>query len=312
MPRIVPILTGLTALAACVLTGCGDAEPTTVPGPPADPLPPVAREVVPPSPIAGPTSEAALVVSSFGFLYAGEGAVLDALDIDAQASAADQEPADDACAHDDFTDPEGQAGVDHQFLRVTETFGSLQAGGIADIIIGSAVKNGSMTVMVVVAEDAVRVVMGQDAPLTGNDGEVLPSGSFRPYLDRAYHADLGPPVVTDGVLLAGPADVRLKMNIQIVETDLLIRDAYLRLTMGPDGTATGVLQGYWDSAGIIDVLASTEAHLMALGYSLEEFAAALDANADRDPDADGVCQALSAAFRFDAVPAFLVADEEAP
>jgi len=247
----------------------------------------------------------ALVLSSFGFLYPSEDQTVDALDLDERASTRDDFVPADGCPHDDFEGGDGQSDVDHQFLRVTDTYESLRAGGIADQIIGSAVKNGSMTVLVTQDATAVRVFMAQDRPLTGNDGEVVADGTFRAVPDPLYHADLGAPIFTDEGFVAGPADIRLKMNIQIVEADLYIRDAYLSVEIGPDGRAVGRLQGYWEIDGIIEILASTPAHLAALGYTLEAFRDTLDTYADGQVDEMGRCDALSAAFRVEAVPAFM-------
>ena len=309
MTRNSPNLRPLIGLFIGLLIGCGSAdEAPIVPAPPAVPLAPIARQpTTPSSPVTVETREA-LVMSSFGFLYPTDTGAVPALDIDAQESEAAVFEPEDGCAHDDFEGLEGRPGVDHQFLRVTDTYESLHVGGIADQIIGSAVKNGSMTVLVTHDESGVGVVMGRDAPLTGNDGEVLWAGTFRPLEDAAYRAHLGPATITDQRLVAGPGDVRLKMNIQIVEADLVIRDAYLVLETQPDGTASGVLQGYWDMDGIIEILASTPAHLAALGYTLEDFQTTLDAYADGQVDEEGRCHALSAAFRVEAVPAFLATE----
>ena len=123
---------------------------------------------------------------------------------------------------------------------------------------------------------------------------------------------MGAPWPSGEDLIAGPADLRLRLNVQIVEADLFLRDAYVRVTLAEDGTASGVIQGFWSSEGIVEILASTQAHLLALGYSLEEFQAQLDAIADRSPSDEGVCSEVSAAFRFTAEPAFLLTDEVGP
>ena len=169
-----------------------------------------------------------------------------------------------------------------------------------------------MTILLTASEDGVGMMVGSDAPFTDNEGQVLPYSSFRPHADTAYHADLGVPEVVDGALVAGPTDVRLRLNVQIVAADLLLRDAYVRVTIDEEGRAHGVVQGYWAREGIIEILASTTAHLAALGYTLEEFEAALDEHADAGMGEDGVCGELSAAFRFTAEPAFLLLDEATP
>ena len=259
-----------------------------------------------------PLALQAWVLSSFGFLYAGEDGSVDALDIDGVVTTAETPAEAGTCAHADLSAPTGVSGVDHQLLHLVQAFESLGQDGIADMIIDNSTKDGSMTIVLTERADGVGLVMAQEPPVTGNDGEVLPFSSFSPYEDTAYHAHLSPMEVVDGALVAGPTDVRLRLKIQIVEADLFLKDAYIRLAFADDGTAHGVLQGYWASEGIVEILASTGAHLLALGYTLEEFQGVLDAHADVDPNEEGVCQALSAAFRFKAEPAYLLGDEEGP
>jgi hypothetical protein len=299
----------LSISCALLAAGCGQslAPPT-----PVAPLDPVAMTAEPADSVPVPDAEVGWVVSSFGFLYAGEDEAVDAMDIDGITDDVETPAEAGTCAHADFSSPGGGEGIDHQLLRLIMTYESLHAGGIADQIIDNSAKDGSMTILLTADDEALGIMVGADAPFTDNDGQVLPHSSFRPHADAAYHADLGPAEIVDGVWLAGPADVRLRLNVQIVAADLLLRDAYLRVTFDDDGRAQGVLQGYWSREGIVEILASTTAHLAALGYTLEEFEAVLDQHADAGPDGDGVCQELSSAFRFTAEPAFLLPAEGTP
>ena len=269
-------------------------------------LEPVSGEAMDAPAFEAPQVHMGWVVDSFGFLYEDDEGGVDALDIDGVQSPQVEGSNEGMCAHEDFRTSEGQGGVDHQFLRVTSTFESLLKDGIADLIISNSAKDGSMTLLVTADDEVVRLVIGADAPLTGNDGEVLPFSSFRPYPDTAYHAELALNSSEGGVHVAGPGDVRLRLNIQIVEADLFLSDAYVRVEVADDGRAHGVIQGYWSIESIIEILASTSAHLLALGYTREEFEAVLADYADGDLDDMGACHSLSAAFRFTAVPAYLL------
>ena len=317
--RCRPVTYVLPILAALLWLGCDTSEPLEAAETPVEltldqvaPLEPVELSPAPAASFAPPSAQPGWVVDSFGFLYDDEAGAVNAMDIDGQRSREDQAPLSGTCGHGDFTSTDGILGIDHQFLRVTSTFESLLPGGIADQIISNSAKDGSMTLLVTADDDAVKLVIAEDAPLTGNDGEVLSLSSFRPFPDDAYHADMGPPDWVDGAYVAGPGDVRLRLNIQIVEADLFLTDAYVRVVVDEDGTAHGVIQGYWSIESIIEILASTSAHLLALGYTREEFEGVLAQHADGARDDDGSCHALSAAFRFTAVPAFLLVEEGGP
>jgi hypothetical protein len=309
----------LPILAALLWLGCDAPDASSAVEAPVefalDPvaaLDPVSMAREPAASFAPPSAQPAWVVDSFGFLYGDEEGAVNGMDIDAQRSLEDEAPLAGTCGHGDFSSADGASGIDHQFLRVTSAFESLLPGGIADQIISNSAKDGSMTLVVTVDDDAVQLIIAEDAPLTGNDGEVLPLSSFRPYSDAAYHADLGPPEWIDGAHVAGPGDVRLRLNIQIVEADLFLTDAYVRVLLAEDGGAHGVIQGYWSTESIVEILASTSAHLLALGYTREEFEAVLAEHADGARDESGTCHALSAAFRFTALPAFLLSEEATP
>ena len=288
-------------VAALWLLACGAELP---PDPTADPLMPSAPATTPAAEADEPAAGSAWVIDSFGFLYAEPDGRVDALDIDGVLTGEGDPPPPEGCVHTDLDD-----GADHQLLRLVQSFESLYPEGIADQIIGSAARNGSMTVLLTMDPQAAGVVVGEDPPLTGNDGEVLWDTTFRPRTEPRYVGSLDAPTLAGQTWTAGPGDVAFRMNIQIVKADLALKDAWIRMTVDDSGAVHGVIQGYWHRDSVVEILASTPAHLAALGYSLEEFEAVLDAYADRSPNAAGVCQELSAAFRFTAVPAYLL---EAP
>ncbi|MEO8605963.1 MAG: hypothetical protein ABI629_25560, partial [bacterium] len=115
--------------------------------------------------------------------------------------------------------------------------------------------------------------------------------------------------IVDGVLTAGPMDVRVRLNIQIVAGDLSFHDAQLRMELRPDGTAHGALFGFQPVDELYEIYGrkAGAAGAAALGYTCSGLYAALSSQADGDYDADsGRCTSLSVGYHFDAVPAFIV------
>lgn len=223
----------------------------------------------------------------------------------------------DPCAHDDFAGPLGEQGFDLQLWRAVGCIRGFQAGEITDVVIGQAVRDGSMTVLVEVrglddwqSDDAVRVqVFGSlDAPPIGATGTVLPFGTLTVHPDARYRSEVGHGTVRDGVLTAGPMDVRVPINIQIVAGDLTFRDAWIRLARQPDGSVRGQIFGYQPLEEFYDIFGrkADQAGASALGYTCTGFYAALVSQADGDYDAaSGRCTSLSTGYQLTAVPAFI-------
>lgn len=241
---------------------------------------------------------------------------LDGVDLDGKVSRR-AAPDDDRCPHDDFSGPLGEPGFDLQLWRAVGCIRGFQAGEIADIVVGQAVRDGSMTVLVEVrgldsweADDAVRVqVFGSlDAPPIGATGTVLPYGTLTVHPDARYRSGVGAGSVRDGVLTAGPMDVRVPINIQIVAGDLTFRHAWISLARQADGSVRGQIFGYQPLEEFYDIFGrkAGQAGAAALGYTCTGFHAALVSEADGDYDAGtGRCTSLSTGYHLTAVPAFV-------
>lgn len=239
---------------------------------------------------------------------------VDGWDLDGMISRRDD---GSTCAHDDFAGPLGGDGFDLQLWRAVGCVRGFQHGEIADVVVGQAVRDGSMTVLVEVrglddweSDDAVRVqVFGSlDAPPLSAGGAVLPFGTLSVHPDARYRSQVGNGAVSDGVLIAGPMDVRVPINIQIVAGDLTFRHAYVRLARQPDGTLRGQIFGYQPIEEFYDIFGrkAGQAGASALGYTCTGFHAALVSEADGDYDAaSGRCTSLSTGYSLSAVPAFI-------
>jgi hypothetical protein len=222
------------------------------------------------------------------------------------------------CAHDDFGGPGGEAGFDDQLWRAIGCIRGFQPGDAVEGVVEAAVRDGSMTILADVRgvddprnDDDVEVQLfsSRDAPPLGGDGSVLPYGTLSVDPDPRYHSTVGRGSIVDGQVVAGPMDIRLRLNIQIVVGDLTFRDAYVRLDLADDGTASGGIYGYAPLDDVYEIFgrqAGTIGGKEALGYSCAGLYAALASQADGHFDpASGSCSSLSTAYRFAGIPAFV-------
>ena len=258
----------------------------------------------------GAAEELGFVFSSFGFHYPTGGEVL-GFDLDGVSSAA-AAPGDSECAHDDFP-----GGVDYGFSHFIDRFSGLQQGQIVDGVIHGAVRNGSMTMLMVIGDlddrgddDAVtlQLLSSEDVPMTGADGSVLSGSTLSAHPELRFVGAVLPASVRDGVVEAGPFDVRWDFNIQIVESELAVHDAWIRIELLEEGGAAGVLSGVWDLADVREIIIDpTTSNGDAAGFTAEEGESALEeiADAGYDPATDS-CTAVTAVFEFEAVSAFVV------
>ncbi len=227
-------------------------------------------------------------------------------------------PAPGECAHDDFSGPAGETGFDNQLWRAIGCIRGFQPNDAVDGVVEGAVRDGSMTILVEVRgvddprnDDDVEVQLfsSRDAPPIGADGSVLPYGTLSVDPDPRFHSTVGRGRIVDGVVTAGPMDIRLRLNIQIVVGELTFRDAFVRLVLAEDGTAQGGIHGFAPIDDVYEIFgrqAGTIGGKEALGYSCSGLHAALVSQADGHFDpATGTCTSLSASYRLFGIPAFV-------
>lgn len=240
----------------------------------------------------------------------------DGFDLDGRASTKGA-PANDECAHDDFAAGNGAPGVDFQMWRALGCVRGFQQGEIADLVIDSAVKTGAMTIAIELADlndernddhVQVQVLASLDAPPVGGDGSVLPFGTISAHPDPRYHGEVGSGALIDGVLTAGPMDVNVRLNIQIVQGDLTLRHGWIRVELLPDGTATGQIAGYQPVEEMYDIFGRQAgfAGAEALSYTCTGLYEAFVREADGDFDpVTRTCSSLSVVYRFAGIPVFV-------
>lgn len=241
---------------------------------------------------------------------------LDGIDLDGVVSTKGS-PRAGECAHDDFTGLAGEPGFDLQVWRALGCVRGFQQGEITDTVVDQAVRDGSMTILIELQsvddeqqDDSVQVQVfaSTDPPPIGADGKVLPFGTLSAHENPRYRSQLGAGRIVGGVLTAGPMDVRVRLNIQIVAGDLTFHDAWIRLELQPGGRARGQVFGFQPVEELYDVYGrqAGQAGAAAIGYTCSGLYAALTSQADGDYDAaSGKCTSLSVGYHFGAVPAFI-------
>ena len=148
-------------------------------------------------------------------------------------------------------------------------------------------------------------------------GKGLPYASISIHSNPKFRATTHGKIV-DGVLITDPVDIHLEATeYSGAKSEYYIRGARLRLQLQPDGTAKGLLGGYFDVEQAFNLeFKGFGGPLRAItwGYSCPAVYAALKQYADGYPDPKtGKCTAVSTSLDVEAIPAFVVhPDEKAP
>jgi hypothetical protein len=143
----------------------------------------------------------------------------------------------------------------------------------------------------------------------GVGGAILPDYSFRPSTnpEYAYYARRMRGRIVDGILTTDPVD-RLDLNLGVYSNpgELKMYSARLRIALQPDGTIKGVLGGYLDWRGIVN-MQRTSLGESYMGYQAPGVYYAMKRNADglKNP-LTGQYDGISAAYDIEGVPAIVV------
>lgn len=259
-----------------------------------------------------------------GFMTLDAPGTLVGLDLDGEASTSTS-VGSHTCPHDDFTGPNGELGIDYQLWRVVGCVRGYQKGDMVASGSEAAIKDGSTTILVSVTgiddpvnddDVQVQVFSSTDGVPTSASGELLAGGSFDVHEDPRFHSPVAAGRIRDGVLTTEPMDLRLEIEVQLVDFEYWIRDAAIRMELRPDGTASGVLAGYWDLENYYSVMArhsQAEVGARFIGYTCPGLYAALHRMADGHRDSEtGSCTSLSTVWELEALPAFVIQSGAAP
>jgi hypothetical protein len=240
------------------------------------------------------------------------------MNLDGRQSSKPGDAAPNTCAHEKFTSPAGEAGIDNQLWRAVGCIRGYRPN--ADIIKyqNGNIRGGEFTMLMEIMnvhdmkndpDVQVGIYASQDTVTVDSQQNILPDSSLSVSDDPKYRAVAHGQIV-NGVLTTDPVDVRLQYRSQgYIKTDYYVKGALLRLELKPDGTAKGMMGGYYDLETFYDGF-MRQAQVVTsalLSYTCPGAYRALNALADGYPDPKtGKCTALSTAFNVEAIPAFII------
>ena len=256
-----------------------------------------------------------------------EGKVAFGMDLDGAEGA---KTAPNTCAHESFTNPAGQTGIDNQLYRIIGCTNAYRHGfpyspNITNEYQDNRRKGGSVTTMLEITgidderndpDVMVGIYSSEDPTRFDSQAKGVWHRSLTIHADKKYGA-VGHGKIVDGVLYSDPVDVRLyDPEYGGKPAEYYIRGARVRLELAADGTAKGMLGGYEDVETTYDHefrFFGGTLRSAVWGYSCPSMYAALKQYADGYPDpVTGKCTALSTAWTVEAVPAFIIHPKEEP
>ncbi len=232
----------------------------------------------------------------------------------------DGEPTPKSCKHENFTGVDGTPGVDNQLYRLLGCVYGFRSYGQYEANENENRKsNGNgMTLIEVTGVDDTRnddnvtvtFYRSIDQYTLDAGGKFVPFASYRidaPGGQPRYRSSLQGRI-KDGVLTTDAGDVNLPFYGNYTYMNQLLRDMRLRMEIAPDlATAKGMQAGYYDLDQLMFYISGLGPIASTAISNCPSIYVAAHEIADGYPDAkSGNCTAISSAFNFSAVAAFIV------
>lgn len=224
-------------------------------------------------------------------------------------------PAPGTCAHDKFTGPAGEAGVDNQFFRSIgcNTFWRGASTGVGDGL-GEFPWTDKPVVVVVRhvkswendPDVEVEIAASPDKAAVGG-GKILPGASYS-MTDNPHWRVVLKARIENGVVITEPGDLAVPVNwVGATNGEYLLNKARFRFRRQADGGLQGQAGGYRPIDNAIAVLETGGPGVAsAAGVECASVRKTLRvmADGDRDPKT-GQCASVSTGLEFAAAPAFV-------
>lgn len=226
---------------------------------------------------------------------------------------------DYTCAHDNFTSPSGEKGIDHQFWRVQGCAAGYRGPGDngygeSQLNMDYLMMTGETTQVILlrgvdslVDDPKVDVVYANtdDRPIVDSKGAPIfrASYSVATHAKNAEYRNVLHGRIVNGVLTTDTSDILLKAN----RYDFDLARGKLRLEFQPDGTVKGMVGGYQPLLNILSLArAGGMGSVATAGINCAGIYSALRQMADgaRDPKT-GQCSKISYAYELTGIPAFV-------
>jgi hypothetical protein len=254
-------------------------------------------------------------------MYTLSGDLNDGLDLDGSADASHSD--DYTCPHKQYVGSDGQAGVDNQIGRILACTSGFREKGTIVPYFTQVMRDGMWSMLIDISgvddvrndpDVTVDFYTGDDTMVKDPSGKVLAGASLAPKTDPKFHRQVKGRI-KNGVLETVPIEDLVIPDIMLTSArpPMRIERPRLKLTLQEDGNAKGFLGGYvsikeYTDGGQGD--ASGEAYTGVLCNGMY-YAAKKYADGAKNPKT-GQCEALSASFRMEAVPAFIVHPGKVP
>jgi hypothetical protein len=232
----------------------------------------------------------------------------------------DGSPTETTCAHETFTGLDGTPGVDNQLYRLLGcVYGFRSSGYIEDHANRERRDEGQGNILIEVKgvddrlndDDVTISFYLANTPLPRDSaGKIIPYSSYRATPGR--YGDKVSGKIVDGKLTTKPASVRLPYYGNGGAMEMYFPEFRLDVDLLADGAqAKGFWAGYYDVDSFWDHIQKVQHNAHVGEYNCPSLYRAAQRLADGFPDpATGQCTALSSAFRFEAVAAFIIHDEK--
>ena len=230
-------------------------------------------------------------------------------------------PPASVCRQKQYVGEDGSQGIDNQLGRIYACLGGIREKGTLIPYFTTAMRGGMWSMLVEVSgvqdtrndpDVRVDIYAGAEPMVKDAAGNVLANASLSPRPEAKLHRQF-PGHITNGVLETRVIDDMFVPDMMAKgRKPIQILQPRFKLTLLPDGTAKGLLGGY----RTIDTVYEPGAGGIGqgyVGYLCEGMYHAVRRFADghRDPKT-GTCDQISAAFRIEAIPAFIVHPEDRP
>ena len=228
------------------------------------------------------------------------------------------EPSTKVCKQKQFIGGDGTKGIDNQLGRIYACLNGVREKGTLIPYFTTAMRGGMWSMLIDVSgvQDArndpdvrVDIYAGAENMVLDAGGKPLPNASLSPITDPKFHRQFKGHIINGVLETETIADLVVPDDMAKGRKPVQIVEPRFKISLLPDGTAKGLLGGYRTVASL-DEPGSGGLRQSYGGYVCEGMYHAIRRWADgaRDPKT-GTCGMISAAWRIEAVPAFIVHPE---
>ena len=255
------------------------------------------------------------VVRNVEFFGTSEDNTAEGFNLDDLVSKIDDEK---TCGHGDLSDESGRAGIDNQVAVIwTDLLGPL-VGEATHALMKGAINEGRLLLGIELSgvddlknDDDITLTFFRARtgdPHVGTLGLLAPDQTY--YVDSEFPKTVIENLqIKDGEVMAGPVEFQSPIDVLAEFFIVKVTQGRLRFKIAEDGTFTGLIGGVINVADVLEEGYKTNA--------AQEFRAVtpffLD-NTDMMLNADGGCDGISMAIRFEATTGFVVhqTDDDQP